>query len=88
MGRKQKGGSFQVWMRKTMYDNLTGNKVGKKQKGGFYKWINDLHKKRERGGYNNLTQKGGFAKGVEKWVRKNTTKKQQKDMDRWIVKNL
>ena len=36
MGRKQKGGSFQVWMRKTMHDNLTGNKVvkkGKKQKG-------------------------------------------------------
>jgi hypothetical protein len=36
MGRKQKGGSFQVWMRKTMHDNLTGNKVvkkGKKQNG-------------------------------------------------------
>jgi hypothetical protein len=32
MGRKQKGGSFQVWMRKTMYDNLTGNKVVKKRK--------------------------------------------------------
>jgi hypothetical protein len=33
-------------------------------------------------------QKEGLPKGVEKWMRKNTTKKQQKDMDRWIVKNL
>jgi hypothetical protein len=32
MGRKQKGGSFQVWMRKTTHDNLTGNKVVKKGK--------------------------------------------------------
>jgi hypothetical protein len=28
--KRQKGGSFQVWMRKTMHDNLAGNKVVKK----------------------------------------------------------